>query len=47
MDRTTAQNASLVDVTTGTVDALAQQASQLVDAVSVFRTTADKNLPLL
>ncbi len=47
MDRTTAQNASLVDVTTGTVDALAQQASQLVDAVSVFRTTAGKNLPLL
>jgi methyl-accepting chemotaxis protein-4 (peptide sensor receptor) len=47
MDRTTAQNASLVDVTTGTVDALAQQAAQLVDAVSVFRTTADKNLPLL
>jgi methyl-accepting chemotaxis protein-4 (peptide sensor receptor) len=47
MDRTTAQNASLVDVTTGTVDALAQQASQLVDAVSVFRTVADKNVPLL
>ena len=38
MDQTTAQNASLVDVTTDTANALELQATQLVSAVSVFRT---------
>ncbi|NYE62003.1 methyl-accepting chemotaxis protein [Duganella sp. 1224] len=47
MDRTTMQNASLVDVTTETVDALARQASRLVDAVAVFRIAADKKLAVL
>lgn len=44
IDRTTAQNASLVDVTTGTVVGLTEQAARLVNAVEVFRTAPDKKL---
>jgi methyl-accepting chemotaxis protein len=40
MNQTTDQNASLVDLTAETAGALAQQATQLVDAVSVFRTAS-------